>query len=125
MNRPAVNEELVIHNETKRFDEYYEKMEKKEQMEEKMLNTFKIECKAVKCLECKYTWFSASEMCKSEGHPIKVVDAEKRFFKCGKCSNRTISLEIIPLISCRNCGSSNWLKAPMIRVIICIAYCTC
>ncbi|KAJ1521288.1 hypothetical protein ONE63_002966 [Megalurothrips usitatus] len=94
---------------------YFGKLEKKEQMEEKMLNTFKIACKAVRCLTCKYTSFSASDKCKEEKHPLKVMDAMKRFFKCADCGNRTVSLNIIPLVSCSNCKSSRWERTAMIR----------
>lgn len=115
MNQKSIHEDLVEAREIEQEFEYFNKMEKKDRLEEKMLNTFKVECKAVRCLKCNYIWFSASDACKADGHPIKVVDAIKRFFKCGKCSNRTISLTLIPLIPCKKCFSSNWVRAPMIR----------
>lgn len=41
----------------------------------------------------------------------------KRFFKCGHCSNRTVTLDlVVPLEPCRNCGMSRWERAPMLRV---------
>lgn len=66
--------------------------------------------------QCKYKWFSASDLCRAEGHPIKVIDTVKRFFKCNNCTNRTVSLEVVPLISCKQCGSSKWSRAGMIKV---------
>ncbi|CAG2063083.1 unnamed protein product, partial [Timema podura] len=96
-------------------EEYFDKLEKKERLEEKMLSTFKVPCKAVRCLKCKYTAFSASDRCKSEGHPLKVTDGTKRFFKCGDCGNRTVTLDIVPLLTCKNCSSSRWERAPMMR----------
>lgn len=84
-------------------------------MEEKMLNTYQIACKAVTCLKCKYTAFSASEHCKKEHHHLKIIDAEKRFFKCLDCGNRTISLQKLPKTSCKNCQSSRWQRAAMIK----------
>nr|CAD7413848.1 unnamed protein product [Timema poppensis] len=96
-------------------EEYFDKLEKKERLEEKMLSTFKVPCKAVRCLKCKYTAFSASDRCKTEGHPLKVTNGTKRFFKCGDCGNRTVTLDIVPLLTCKNCSSSHWERAPMMR----------
>ncbi|XP_044268874.1 protein MCM10 homolog [Tribolium madens] len=96
-------------------EKYFEKLEKKEQMENKMINTFKVACKAVRCLQCKYTHFSASQFCKDNKHPLKVFDAMKRFFKCGNCGNRITSLEIVPTLACKNCGSGMWEKTGMMK----------
>ncbi|KAL0130951.1 hypothetical protein PUN28_002500 [Cardiocondyla obscurior] len=94
-------------------EKYFNKLEAKERMEEKMMNTFKIDCKAVKCTICKYTAFSASDMCKEQRHPLRVIDAIKRFFKCADCGNRTVSLNRMPSRSCGKCSSSNWIRAAM------------
>lgn len=96
-------------------EKYFKKQEIKEQMEEKMANTFKIACKGVRCLKCKYTSFSAADICKKEGHPLKVFDAMKRFFKCGNCQNRTVSLEVFPTKLCTNCGSGKWERTGMMK----------
>ncbi|KAJ8981700.1 hypothetical protein NQ317_003421 [Molorchus minor] len=96
-------------------EKYFSNMERKEQMEEKMTNTFKVPCKAVKCIKCKYTSFSASDICKTEKHPLKVFDAFKRFFKCGNCGNRVVSLDIVPIIMCKNCGSGKWERTGMMK----------
>lgn len=94
-------------------EKYFNKLEAKERMEEKMMSTFKINCKAVKCMLCKYTAFSASDMCKEQRHPLRVMDAIKRFFKCADCGNRTVSLNRMPSHSCGKCSSSNWARAAM------------
>lgn len=96
-------------------NQYFNKLEKKEAMEEKMLNTTKMECKAVICLQCKYKAFSAAERCKTERHQLKVIEAEKRFYECEDCGNRTITLFRIPKISCSNCQGSRWKRTGMIR----------
>ncbi|XP_026688684.1 protein MCM10 homolog [Diaphorina citri] len=67
------------------------------------------------CNQCKYTWFSASELCKKERHTIKVINTFKRFFKCVNCNNRTISFDVVPLRPCRNCNVNNWARAPMMK----------
>lgn len=111
----SVHQNLIRQHEDDEQEEYFNKLEKKEAMEEKMLNTFKLACKAVRCAKCKYTAFSAAQICKDERHPLKVLDTFKRFFKCADCGNRTVSLELIPLHSCGNCRGSRWEKAPMLR----------
>ncbi|CAG4987406.1 unnamed protein product [Parnassius apollo] len=111
----SAHHNLIQQHEDDEQEKYFNKLEKKEAMEEKMLNTFKLACKAVRCTKCKYTAFSASQMCKDEKHPLKVLDTFKRFFKCADCGNRTVSLELLPLHSCSNCSGSRWEKAPMMR----------
>lgn len=107
--------DLIELHEANVQDQYFNKLEKKEAMEEKMLNTTKMECKAVICLQCKYKAFSAAERCKTEKHKLKIVDAEKRFYECEDCGNRTITLFRIPKISCSNCEGSRWKRTGMIR----------
>lgn len=107
--------DLLEQRDNEEQEEYFNKLEMKERMEEKMLTTYKMPCKAVRCLKCKYTNFSASDLCKKEKHPLKVFDATKRFFKCGDCSNRTVSLALIPTHPCKNCGSSRWEKTSMMK----------
>ncbi|KAJ8963635.1 hypothetical protein NQ314_005482 [Rhamnusium bicolor] len=102
-------------------EKYFNKLEIREKMEEKMTSTFKVACKAVKCLKCKYTSFSASEICKTERHPLKVFDAMKRFFKCGNCGNRTVSLEVVPTGLCKNCGSGKWERTGMMKEKVVVA----
>lgn len=111
----SVHQNLIRQHEDNEQEKYFNKLEKKEAMEEKMLNTFKLACKAVRCAKCKYTAFSAAQICKDERHPLKVLDTFKRFFKCADCGNRTVSLELIPLHSCGTCSGSRWEKAPMLR----------
>ncbi|KAI8043040.1 protein MCM10 homolog [Drosophila gunungcola] len=106
---------LVEMREREAQEDYFNKLERKEAMEEKMLGTYKMPCKAVICQVCKYTAFSASDRCKEEKHPLKVVDAEKRFFQCKDCGNRTITVFKLPKHSCKNCKGSRWERAAMIR----------
>ncbi|XP_077291713.1 minichromosome maintenance 10 homolog isoform X2 [Arctopsyche grandis] len=106
---------LVAEHDDSEQDKYFKKLELKEAMEEKMLNTYKVACKAVKCLKCSYVSFSASDNCKQNKHPLKVFDSFKRFFRCSHCGNRTTSLNVIPMESCKNCKSSKWIRAGMIN----------
>lgn len=51
MNAQSKHENLAYIAELVEQQDYFNKMEKKEQMEEKMLSTFKVPCKAVTCLK--------------------------------------------------------------------------
>lgn len=53
MNVTSKHLDLISNAENEAIDAYYEKMEKKEQMEEKMLTTYKLDCKAFKCLKVR------------------------------------------------------------------------
>ena len=105
--------DLLEDRDNEERDKYFNQLEQKEKMEEKMNSTFKIDCKAVRCLQCKYTGFSASEKCKIERHPLKVFNAVKRFFKCSGCGNRKAVLNIIPTKPCNNCNCTKWERTGM------------
>ncbi|XP_052893061.1 protein MCM10 homolog [Anopheles moucheti] len=109
------HQELVVASENAQQEQYFKSLERKEAMEDKMLNTFKVPCKAVSCIQCKYIAFSAADRCKTEGHQLRVHDAEKRFFRCADCGNRTVSLFRIPKVSCKACQSSRWERCAMMR----------
>lgn len=106
---------LVEMKETEAQQKYFNQLERKEQMEEKMVNTYKMPCKAVACLKCKYLAFKASDLCKEARHPLKLMDAEKRFFKCTNCNNRTTSLHRLPKFPCSKCDGNSWAKTGMMR----------
>lgn len=109
----SAHSDLIEQHQDEETEKYFNKLEVKERMEEKMLTTFQVKCKAVTCRICKYTAFSSSDLCKKLHHPVKVIDAVKRFFKCEDCGNRTISLDRIPAETCKRCNSSKWVRAPM------------
>ncbi|XP_060840241.1 protein MCM10 homolog isoform X1 [Rhopalosiphum padi] len=113
MKATSQNQDLIDTAQQEAENKYFDQMDKKEKMEYKMMNTYKVPCKAVRCLVCKYTWFSASEWCKTEKHMLRVLDATKRFFKCNDCNSRIACLTMFPLISCKNCNGSKWERAPM------------
>lgn len=115
METKSSHSDLIDEHAKDAEDKYFNKQVKKEAMEEKMLNTFEVDCKAVVCLKCKYTAFSSADRCKNEGHPIKVIDAKKRFYKCSDCGNRTVTVHRMPQTSCKNCQGSKWQRAAMIK----------
>uniref|UniRef100_A0A182T8C9 Protein MCM10 homolog n=1 Tax=Anopheles maculatus TaxID=74869 RepID=A0A182T8C9_9DIPT len=109
------HQDLIMASENAQQEQYFKSLERKEAMEEKMLNTYKMPCKAVSCTQCKYIAFSAADRCKAEGHQLRVHDAEKRFFRCADCGNRTVSLFRIPKVSCKACQSSRWERCAMMK----------
>lgn len=115
MAATSSNNHLLEQHEDEQAQKYFNKLEMREKMEQNMISTYKVACKAVRCLQCKYTSFSASDRCKAEKHPLRVFDAVKRFFKCGNCSNRTVCLEIFPIVACNNCGASKWERTGMMK----------
>ncbi|CAG7824360.1 unnamed protein product [Allacma fusca] len=94
-------------------EEYFERLEKKEAIENKMLNTFTIATNAVMCRECKYVAVGQSDYCKEKRHTIRIVKATKRFFKCKDCGNRAMSLDRLPKHPCKICKNTSWLAAPV------------
>ena len=54
-------------------------------------------------------------MCKQQKHELKVVDAVKRFYQCGDCKTRTVTLFKIPRDPCKSCRSSNWKRTGMMK----------
>ncbi|XP_015110016.1 protein MCM10 homolog [Diachasma alloeum] len=113
MELTSAHEDLIEKSDENEKEKYFNKLEARERMEEKMMTTFKVDCKAVRCLVCKYTSFSASDICKEKRHPLRVIDAVKSFFKCADCGNRTVSLDKLPSYSCQKCSGSRWLRAAM------------
>lgn len=54
INAASAHTDLISRAEDEAMDEYYEKMEKKEKLEEKMLSTYKVDCKAYRCLKVRF-----------------------------------------------------------------------
>jgi hypothetical protein len=55
--RKSSNSHLVAEAELEAADSYFDKMEKRDEMESKMLSTFEMKTKAVTCHVCNYTSF--------------------------------------------------------------------
>ncbi|CAB3367740.1 Hypothetical predicted protein [Cloeon dipterum] len=94
---------------------YFQNMETKEKIEDKMLNTHKIEAKAVRCTQCDYLSLARSDFCRKQGHQVKIIQTHKRFFQCKGCKNHIWVLELVPTKACSNCGDNHWQKAGMIK----------
>merc|ERR1712098_969428 len=113
-SKTTENSHLVKAAELDAVDNYFLKAEAKDAIEQKMLDTKSVKVKAVTCLICNYTDFKSSELCKQQGHKVKLIEATKRFFSCKECKRRTISLDRLPKKSCDKCGGSSWERVGMI-----------
>ena len=114
-NKKSLNQRLVNDAELEEEEKYFNHHEKKEAMEEKMINTKEIAAKIVTCKECNYSAYKQSDHCKSLHHLVKVVQAKKRFFECKKCKKRTYTFDKMPKKSCSNCQESSWVRVGMMR----------
>ncbi|XP_075217828.1 uncharacterized protein LOC142322635 [Lycorma delicatula] len=93
------------------MDKYFPKISTREIIPLRILKAHMIPCMVVKCLKCRYLWFSSFDLCKLRGHKIQLVKGKKYFFKCRVCKNRTVSPQVKPLGSCMRCGNSEWENA--------------
>ncbi len=109
------NEHLVDEYANEAQERHFDTLEKKEAMEDKMVNTKELETKAVSCKECGYTSYAQSQPCRDRGHQVKRITATKKFFECVECKSRTVSLDRYPKSACSKCGSSKWARAGMSR----------
>ncbi|KAL9960807.1 hypothetical protein ACROYT_G034310 [Oculina patagonica] len=102
--------------EAEREEKYFNELEKKEQLEDKMKTITEIKVKVVFCKQCNYLAESASERCYKESHSLKWSKALKKFFACKDCKQRTISYGApIPKHPCKQCGASNYQKTSMYK----------
>lgn len=113
MEQKSRHTNLVDAVENEALDKYYQGLEKKEMLEEKMLSVMEIPTTAYVCFQCKYMAESASDLCREENHSLKTVKAKKRFFECKNCKRRTSSLDKLPRKSCATCDHSSWQRVPM------------
>lgn len=113
-SKTTTNKNLVEDAELEAVDKYFMKAEAKDAIEQKMLDTKSVKVKAVTCTICNYTDFKSSELCKEQGHKVKVIETSKRFFACKDCKRRTISLDRLPKKCCDKCGGSSWERVGMI-----------
>ena len=114
-NKKSMNQNLANDAELEEEQKYFDYHEKKEAMEEKMVNTKEIDAKVVTCKICNYSAYKQSDLCKSLNHWVKSVQAKKRFFECKKCKKRTYSFDKMPKKSCPNCKESSWIRVGMMR----------
>ncbi|KAB7497160.1 hypothetical protein Anas_04165, partial [Armadillidium nasatum] len=108
MNKKSSHTNLIKASEDEEVENYYNTLEKKEMLENKMASTMEVPTSA-----CKYKALSASDRCREEKHSFKVIKAMKRFYECRNCKKRTISLDKLPVKPCSNCDQSSWQRVAM------------
>nr|KAG5687342.1 hypothetical protein BaRGS_023776 [Batillaria attramentaria] len=101
--------------EAEKEEKYFDNLEKREMMEEKMKTVTSLDATVFTCQQCKYTALSASDRCKQEGHTITRHKGKKRFFACKKCKHRITSLQKFPTEPCKNCGELCFERSTMHR----------
>ncbi|KAL3316927.1 hypothetical protein Ciccas_004422 [Cichlidogyrus casuarinus] len=88
----------------------FDKLERRDEMEQKLLEMHEQECKVGVCKTCDYRAMHISKQCREEGHDIVYVKGVKRFFACKRCQNRTVSFDRYPKFPCTNCGGESFEK---------------
>ncbi|XP_068758525.1 protein MCM10 homolog [Montipora capricornis] len=103
--------------EAEREAKYFNELEKKEQMEDKMKTITEIKVRVVFCKQCNYVAESASKLCFKENHVLAHFKTLKKFFVCKNCKQRTVTYGATPIPKhpCRNCGSSNYQKTSLYK----------
>lgn len=88
---------------------FYDRLEEKESIENRLSSIKKREVRVVTCNICKYTAFSQSDLCKNRQHPITRHMAIQRYFKCKNCNFRTYTIDkLCPVSACMQCGSEKF-----------------
>ncbi|XP_022806927.1 protein MCM10 homolog [Stylophora pistillata] len=99
-----------------REEKYFNELEKKERLEDKMKTITELKVKVVSCKQCDYVAESASELCHKEKHALKYCKALKKFFVCKGCKTRAVSYgSPIPKHPCKQCGASNYQKTSIYK----------
>lgn len=117
LDRKSAHEAEVQAAEREAENKYFDQLERKEQIEEKMAKTTEIECRVVYCESCKYMAQGASQLCLDNKHNLIWKQAKKKFFKCKSCQRVTFVFDaIIPVQCCTKCGSNSWEKTSIFRI---------
>jgi minichromosome maintenance protein 10 len=117
LQRKSINESEVDIAEANAQQKYFTSLEKKEKLENKLLETTEIECNVISCHNCKYTAHSSSELCKKNCHKLVKHKAMKRFFKCKNCKNRSFTFNLLmPTKACSKCGQNSYERTSMVKV---------
>jgi len=115
INAKSKNVGAVKLAEAEREEKYFNTLEKKEAMEQKMLSVTEIKVTCYACRQCNYVAESLSKLCKEEKHPhISLPGSMKRFFACRSCKTRCVAYRrIMPKVPCKKCGEMNFEKTTM------------
>uniref|UniRef100_A0A7M5XDA4 Protein MCM10 homolog n=2 Tax=Clytia hemisphaerica TaxID=252671 RepID=A0A7M5XDA4_9CNID len=103
--------------EAEREDKYFAALEKKEAMEQKMINTTEIKVRLYACKVCNYKAESLLKKCLDEKHlHVKLPDRIKRFFACKNCKHKAIGYDcLLPKNPCSKCGGTSFERSSMVN----------
>ncbi|XP_041348945.1 protein MCM10 homolog [Gigantopelta aegis] len=101
--------------EAEKEEKYFNELEKKEKMEEKMQSITELKTTVFTCKQCRYTAFSAGDTCKKEHHNVVRHSAMKRFFKCTHCKTRCIAITRYPIHPCKKCHGNKFERTSMVK----------
>lgn len=87
------------------LDEIFERYQKKENIEEKLLQVMERDIKVVVCRLCHYTAYKQSVLCKQKQHYVKINEVKQRFFECVECQHRVFTWSQYPVENCVKCRS--------------------
>ncbi|XP_054156526.1 protein MCM10 homolog [Oppia nitens] len=117
LSRKSINEKAGDFAEAEAQEKYFNNMEKKEKIENKLSDIFEMQCQVVSCQQCKYTAHSASDLCKKNRHKLSRHTATKRFFRCQKCKHRSYTFNsLMPVKPCAKCGQISYAKTSIVDI---------
>ncbi|KAH7727539.1 protein MCM10 [Aphelenchoides avenae] len=113
LEKKSAHESEALQEDTERETRYFHSKEAEEKVESYLTGTMEIKnCKVVSCKKCEYTSTHQSTYCKIQGHAVSRHLADKRFFRCADCHQRTSAFGLLPTKPCE-CGGKNWERVAM------------
>lgn len=113
----SIHAHLADQTERLRRQELFDVMEKKEEMLEQMAATKFIMTPAFECQKCKHVTPCYPPVCQTKGHPVKKIEAKKRFFQCDHCKQKTTTLNLrLPNEVCSHCRKKDWVRTGMMTL---------
>ncbi|XP_064400268.1 protein MCM10 homolog [Halichondria panicea] len=107
-----INEEVELDKE----QEYFERLEKKENVELKLQSIKELRVSVVQCKECNYTAEYPGEMCKRESHVLSKFKVMKRCYECKGCHQRQfVYTGRCPVEGCQKCGGTSHEQVSLYR----------
>jgi minichromosome maintenance protein 10 len=113
MNQKSSHEHQVKAIDQQAMDKYFNVMEQKETLDERMTGVEELKVDVVFCKSCAYVAQSQSDLCRNKNHQIIRKKATKRFFRCRECRTRTYTFDqMLPVRRCQ-CGSDRFERVGM------------
>ena len=112
----SINAGAVREKEIETTLDYFNAVEKNENIDMKLQNIKEIKITVYHCHICNTTTQKMRDECTAANHLVKKGPSVKKFFQCRGCSNRTDVIGgIYPTEDCSKCGKVAWQKCSMYR----------